>query len=223
MHANTSRRAQRSGMLSVLVGSIFAVCAFSVTRWRIGEKVELVADWRSLASSDRAIDTASPPVSAVIFLDYLCVHCATLERILEDSLPGDLRDSVRVYIRHVPSSSRARQSMTAALLVNCSIREGRGKIAHQWLLRHQDMLVNSTIKGLIGEVGLADSPTVAACMSDSVQRATIARDVQLAQHFAITVTPTIAVDSVVIRGTVSARKLSKVIRASLDGRPRRAW
>jgi protein-disulfide isomerase len=203
----------RSFGTSIVIGAATCALAFIFARWQLGERSEHVEAWRTLASSNRALDMAGRPITVVVFLDYLCPYCAQLNRALEDSLPQGLRDSISVFVRHVPGRSSGRMSIAAAALVNCAIQRGRGRQVHDWLLTHQHRLPGLTPHQVAGIVSGNDSARTVGCMLDRAQATEITSDVDLARALDVRLTPSVAIDSEFYRGAISAHDLTKAIIA----------
>ena len=183
------------------------VIATSILGWRrmarnggrvATEPWTTVADWRTYANVPSTVGERRGEVHLVVFSDYECPACASLNQRLASwraRHPGLLSYAVR----QLPLSERSGESAVAA---GCAARQGSFARFHDSLFAQRDSLHRRSYEEIAIGVGIGDTATFRRCLASQEAKAWVDADVAAAERAGVARTPTLLIDGEMYVGDV---------------------
>lgn len=213
-----SRPPTSGGLRWLLASIVSAVAAFLIMRHLTAParaSAEVFGDWSSLHVDGKALDEGSRPITMVVFTDFFCDYCIELEQQVR-SLPTEIRDSVKLFIRHFPL--RGAQSVHAAKAMECTPSRLERKRLHDFIVS-QVMGKDSVDWNSTAIASALRSPqSVLSCAEDSRADSLLTSDIAAGRALRVRGTPTFLIDSVVYRGIGAEFSLERALRSALRRR-----
>jgi protein-disulfide isomerase len=151
----------------------------------------------------------SAPITVVEFSDFHCPFCKrvqpTLSQLL-DHYPG----KVKVVFRDFPLAQLHPQAARAAEAARCAQDQGKFWEYHDVLFEQAPKASDDDLKHYAKEVGL-DAEQFAHCVSKSLHRDTVLRDVQEGTQLGISGTPAFFVNGRFVNGAQPFDKFAQII------------
>lgn len=116
--------------------------------------------------------------------------------------------------RHLPLTRIHPHAHAAAKASLCAERQNRFWEFHDVLYSNQQAIGVVGWDSLATQSGVTDSRAFLSCLNEKWQDALIAADVSAAEELGIKGTPSLLVNSTLIRGVVSAARLDSLIAAA---------
>ncbi|MFA6604237.1 MAG: thioredoxin domain-containing protein [Patescibacteria group bacterium] len=161
---------------------------------------------------------ANAPVTIVVFGDYLCAPCATLDGWLGE-ITKEFPDSVRVVWKDFPHSTNQLTTGTvAAIAARCAAAYGAFWEYHDRLLAEAQSLDQSTYGRIASELGL-DLDSFTRCLNDRSTLPLIERDINEGIGLNIDSTPYAFINSQRMSGAESYVSLHQLVADELAKAP----
>lgn len=173
----------------------------------------VVPDWRTYADEGQRTGPRGAAVTITTFSDFQCPACRLLAGHLRDlrlKYPNDLA----VVFRHFPLPTHA-AAATAAKASECAGRQGRFEAFHDALFAEQDSIGLLSWQEFARRAGNVEPGEFERCLTDSAAVTAIDRDLRAGKRLGVTVTPTLLVNRIRIRGTPSRDALEDLVKEAL--------
>jgi predicted DsbA family dithiol-disulfide isomerase len=211
---------QRAGTLLTFV---LVLCALASTahllRSEFARRSGVIAltavqdDWRLYADDGYSISDSGAGDTVVVFTDYQCPFCRSLESVL---------DSVRtrgtplhVVYRQSPSRSHP-FAVNAVRAVECAAKQNRFAEMHRALFLHGDSLGRWPLRRFAIQASLVDTTAFDRCVSGDASLRQFKRDSVAAARLKIRGTPSVLVGRVRYNGLPSADSISSILARGRD-------
>jgi protein-disulfide isomerase len=132
--------------------------------------------WGRLTGSGWASGPDSARVVILVFGDYRCQHCRTLNLRI-DSLLAEHPSDIRFVFRHWPLE-RHPQAYAAAHAAVCAGEQGRFWEMHRLLFAKQDSLVHLSLAELGRRVRIPDREALGHCSASAGPMSRISADIE---------------------------------------------
>ncbi len=172
-----------------------------------------IANWREYRKG-HAVGAPAGRVSLVVFSDYECPACRKLAFRL-DTIQARFPNQLTIYYRNFPLPYH-RKARVAAFAAECAAREGAFERAHALLFADVDSIGVRSWARFAALSGVADTLRFSRCVQDSLPAAVVATDQADAGRLNLQVTPTLLLDSLMLRGLPSATELEALIQRSAE-------
>lgn len=207
------------------VGStvVLVLCAMTVTGLTVRRELRPArpsdgppaveqSDWLRYAVDGQRLGPQGAKVALVEFADFQCPACRVLEeRIAESRRRLDIPFTV-VY-RHLPLDIH-RFAQIAAQASECAAEQGRFQAMHDVLFQQQRAIGMRPWKDIAQDAGVQDFARFERCVAGP-PKASIARDLAVANTLDGSATPMVLIDGLRITGTIPQDRLDSLIRKSL--------
>ncbi len=205
--------------IATTAAAILAVCAASLTAVNIRREffppptrpVNTVSDWMWYAAVGHRIGPAKAAVTVVVFSDYECPFCRTLERELS-VLRKDYPEDLAVVWRHFPLEGHE-FALPAAKAAVCAAEQESFAAFHQRLFQRVELLGTIPWSVLAASAGVHDTSVFNDCLRGEAPALIVERDVSAARRLGVNATPTLLINSAQFRGLPG--DLEKIIRRQL--------
>lgn len=211
-----------------LVTTIIAVCCVVVTvvvvrreffpsppSRSVSQLPVAIDNWESLIATGDRLGPDDARVTLLLFSDYQCPACGVFANSTFPALQARYPSDLRLVYRHWPLSQHP-FAYSAARASDCAAIQGRFKEFHGLLYRHQDRLGVTPFVQFAEEAGVPDVDEFEVCASSESPSPRIDGDVQAVRGLAATGTPTIGINGMLVRASVSEQVLDSAIKAELD-------
>lgn len=211
------REAASAGATTVLVACAIAVTGLAFKKEltpapqsRRQPQIEKQLDYLKYASEGNRIGSADAKAVMVEFSDFQCPACRQMEDRLRESLRKFPNDFAIVY-RHFPLPSH-KYARPAALASECAAAQGRFREMHNALFDMRDSIGTVPWTRYASAAGVTDTVRFSKCLADSSAMPNIERDVAAATELKVSATPTMMINGVRIRGTLSQVVLDSLVK-----------
>ncbi len=159
------------------------------------------------------------PVTLVVFSDFQCPFCASVNNTLQQVL-AKYGKQVRLVYRNFPLSQIHPDAERAAEASLCAAEQGRFWEMHDLLLAQQGQLKENDLKAKAAQVKL-DTAAFAACLSSGRTADKVKRDQMDGYRAGVTGTPAMFINGRFLSGAVPLADIAKIIDEELHGKPGR--
>jgi len=154
------------------------------------------SEWNALSSTGTLWGSPEADVRVVVFVDYECPFCRSLQNAIERLLDeGPTRFAVRIHDYPLTSHPGALQ---AALVAYCAQEipySSRARALYGW----QDSAFAPDARALLASLGTADTADLRSCI-DTIPRGHFGDSVRaIGAALKVTATPTVIVDRDILR------------------------
>lgn len=153
------------------------------------------------------------PLTLVIYSDYLCSSCATMQASLVEVLPK-FGDDIRLVWKDLPNGSLHSEAERAAMAARCATDQGAFWEYHDLLFARQNTVKSGGFVLLAEELGL-DTQAFRECLDGGKTAALVERDLQEAIALGIDATPYMFIGDKRVSGAMGAIQLEATIRTAL--------
>ena len=170
-------------------------------------EITQVANWRDYAAAGHVMGSPAAPVTVVVFSDFQCPACRMLAdslRVLRRNHPGE----VRVVYRHFPLQGH-RFALAAARASECAAAQGRFEAFHDALFGRQQAIGEVPWGDFAKGAGVPDLARFDACVNETGDLPTVARDQAMGDKLGVNSTPTLLVNAARIEGARPLALLEK--------------
>lgn len=213
-----------SGRLGNLLTGVLTICAILVTAAVV--KKEFFPTSRKPPTA-RHLDDAAPaflagnsmgspdaPVTFLVFSDFQCPFCVLLQQNIKSVLKRH-PTAVRVVYRHMPIENLHPFAFDAAIASECAGEQGRFAEYHDALFETQDSIPKERWDWFAVEAGVPSATDFAECVSSRRTEPRVRADMDQAERFRLTGTPSVIVGDTLLPGTPSTRVLDSIVRVKL--------
>lgn len=209
--------------LSAASTVLLVVCALIVTGLVVRREVfppgaeletSFYPEWRELSTAGNRVGAADAPVQMVVFYDYQCPFCRSVEPTIEQ-LRAKYQDRLTVTFRHFLLEDIHPQARQAALAVECGAEQGRFAALHQVLFSNATKLGQMPWKGLAAEAGVPDLDAFEGCLTERRYTDRIARDRTAVAELGITSIPGLIINGTVVTGAKPFEVLDGLVQDAL--------
>lgn len=187
-------------------------------RWsaepQVREHSEVVPDWTRYALSERTIDEERGGAVIVLFTDYQCPFCRTLEAQL-DTLRSRIPEKFGTVVRHYPLERIHPQARELANAVECAGGGTTRRRVHRFLFSLQDSIIAPDWLTVARELGLPDPSSFSQCVRNRDQNEKINEDLKAAKELGLRGTPALIIDGKLFRGVGDISILEGAITTSV--------
>lgn len=166
------------------------------------------------------VDFANPnvgpkdaPVTVVVFSDYLCPACATMNDLL-NRLVTEYPTAVRLVWKDMPSRGLNRDSITAAIAARCAGQQGGFWKFHDLIFANRGALNAAMYQTFAEQVGL-DLEGFNRCLTGETSLPLVIRDQEEGVRLQIDATPYAFINARRLSGAPSYEMLRSMIEAEL--------
>lgn len=167
----------------------------------------------SITIVDPQLGSEDASVVVVMYSDFSCGSCATIESILLEFMQHN-PNNVRFVWKDMPNETRHDEAMRAAIAARCAGKQGAFWEYNAELFSHQETLGDELYPSLASELGL-DTPTFSACLENEDTRPLVERTLSEGLALEITATPTLFVNGERFTGSLSKAEIEKVLSEAL--------
>lgn len=179
-------------LLAGLAGLVFGprgVVGKRVTHWWQARRAAKYAstNWQAIVDGAPRLDTATAPVSIVVFSDYECPFCRQERAVLLDFRAHHPRLGISLRQFPLPSHPHARAAAIAAV---CGAEQGHFQDMNAALFESAGWLVSEDWWSVAKQAGVDDSARFQACLSGPHASMIVDSDIAVGRRLNITGTPT---------------------------------
>jgi protein-disulfide isomerase len=162
--------------------------------WRADSQQRTLVEssWDELMHTATIIaKTPSPADTVVMFTDYECPFCRSVEPSVQLALAG----GVAIALLHLPLEQihlRAREAASAAI---CSEEHGKLADVHRALMESENWMAGEHWDEFAGESGIVEPEAFVACMASERTSDRVTASIALATRLGVTGTPAFVLDS----------------------------
>lgn len=166
------------------------------------------------ADDDPWIGAENPKVVIIEFSDYACPYCAKFALEVEKKIMENYSSVVRLVFRDLPVHGEV--SYKAAMAANCALEQNKFWEYHYLLFERQNEWYKneSLLYSYAEELGL-NSTQFNECLSSEKYRAEVEKDVEDAQSYGVTGTPTFFINGEMVTGYRSYESFEQLIKEKL--------
>lgn len=161
---------------------------------------------------DPIIGDKNAPVTVVMFTDFQCPACSTVDPILKSVIAG-YGNKVRLVIRDFPLERIHENAFQSALAANAASMQGKFAEYKDLLYKNQDSLDTESLKKYAVNIGL-NVKKFETDMADEKAVAEIRKDIAEGNIYGVSGTPSVFVNGYKIRG-LSVKSFRKAIDRAL--------
>jgi protein-disulfide isomerase len=205
-------------LIAVLLLIFYGVSALSPTLKERSNDSQSIYGLEQVTSPK--IDFANPsigptdaPLTVVLYSDYLCPNCVTIQESLMEVLPK-FPDEIRLVWKDLPNTSLHPQAREAARAARCAGEQSAFWEYHDLLLARQSNITPGYYAVLANELNL-DSIEFSECMNEQRTDALIQRDLSEAIVLGIDATPYMFIGDKRISGSMTPIQLEATLRSEL--------
>jgi len=198
--------------ISVLALILFTFFGASL---RFGNSIaytdQIIITEPSITFIDPAVGNADAKVTIVVFGDYGCDACATLDETLIDILARDYPNDLRIVWKDLPNTSQHPEALQAAIAARCSGEQGKFWEYNALLMKNQASLGAELYNTLSIQLALKGS-AFATCMDQQTPSPLVQQSYEEGIALGISATPTIFINGTRYSGAVDKGTLKTMIR-----------
>ncbi len=161
---------------------------------------------------DPILGDKNAPVTVVMFTDFQCPACSTVDPILKNVIAG-YGNKVRLVIRDFPLERIHENAFQAALAANAANMQGKFGEYKELLYKNQNSLDTESLKKYAANIGL-NVKKFETDMTDEKAAIEIRKDIADGNIYGVSGTPSIFVNGYKIRG-LSVKSFRKAIDRAL--------
>lgn len=198
---NTATRRLGAGAIVVVavVWTVYNVRAVLPTLTREHTAPEVtVHDWRSLAVGGQRLGPVDAPLVAIVFSDYKCGACATMDSILNAFRRAHPAQVALVY-RNFPLGVHP-EAMMAARAAICAGAQGQFEEVSRVMFKRASVLGQVSWSRVGREVGVNHLDEFARCLASPASLAAVEADMRAARTVGFSVVPLILINGDVFNG-----------------------
>lgn len=198
--------------ISVLAVIMFAFFGASL---RFGNQItytdQPIVTEPSITFIDPVLGSPTAKATVVIYGDYGCDTCATLDATLVDLLADDYPNDLRIVWKDMPNTSQHPEALNAAVAARCAGDQGKFWEYNALLLANQSSLGAELYNTLAIQLALKAS-TFASCMDQQTPAPIIQQTYEEGLALGISATPTIFINGTRYTGAIDKGTLKAIIR-----------
>jgi protein-disulfide isomerase len=158
---------------------------------------------------------AAAPVQIVLYSDYQCPYCASVEPTLS-RVTQVYGDRVRIVFRDFPLTAIHPRAVAAATAAQCAHEQGRFWQFHDRLFASQSQMADADFLKYATELGL-DVKTFTACTASERAAASVAADTASGEALGVSATPAFFVNGRFLSGARPFEAFERLIDEELKG------
>lgn len=206
-------------LLVILVAALVAACGSSDTGTTAPSGGGSTAVLRVPVGTSPVSGPADAWVTIVVFSDFQCPFCGSVQPTLASVIPSYGAD-VRMVFKNFPLTSIHPFARPAALGAECAHAQGRFWQFHDALFAQQGAVFGAAdplaaMAGVATQAGL-DLTAWQACRTDAATDALVVADMALGARWGITGTPSFVVNGKLVVGSQPAATFKAAIDAALS-------
>lgn len=216
-------------LLSNLATGVLVACALAMTaavvrreffppRGGPDMRSRRVDNWQALTSAGQWLGDPRAPVRIVEFSDFQCPFCASLQPALR-ALERRYGDRLNVVYRNYPLESIHPYARTAAVAAECADFQGAFRAYHDALFARQDQIGVAAWRDLAAAAGVRDLERFDGCVRSRETDARVADDLRLGGRIALTGTPTLIINGMMMRGSLTEARIAAQIDQAMKSAP----
>jgi protein-disulfide isomerase len=166
------------------------------------------------ADDDPWIGAENPKVTIIEFSDYACPYCAKFALEVEKKILENFSNVIKLVFRDLPVHGEI--SYKAAMAANCAMDQGKYWEYHYLLFERQnEWMSNETLFYKYAEELGLNSTQFKECLDSEKYRNEVEKDVEDAQSYGVTGTPTFFINGEMVVGYKSYESFAKLIEEKL--------
>jgi protein-disulfide isomerase len=216
--------------LSTIFTGVLVVCALMVTGMVVRREIfpparagsgqplpplDVSARWSELTSKGHRIGPADAPIRVVVFSDFQCPFCASVQPTLRE-MRNRAASRIAILYRHFPLSAIHPFARQAAVAAACADAQQRFEPYHDRLFAEQDSIGVKPWAHFAKEAGVANLVTFESCVNQARLDADVERDLRLGQRLGVSGTPTFIVDGRMLRAAPTLKALEQLLKTDLS-------
>ena len=179
------------------------------------EEPRTIDDWEPLSRAGHRSGPLDAPIVVVEFADFQCPFCATAARHLRE-LRDRFGEEVAVIYRHFPLTSIHPFARDAAIASECAAAQDRFEAFHDSLFANQDDIGVKEWLEFADEAEVPSMTRFAKCLEEDWAAERVRDDSRAADRIALTSTPSVIVNGLLLPGTPSLETLEFHVERILD-------
>jgi protein-disulfide isomerase len=172
----------------------------------------------SVTFIDPTLGPATARATIVLYGDYGCDACATLDETLITLIADDFPTDVRLVWKDMPNTSQHKEALNAAVAARCAEDQDAFWEYHALLIANHDSLSPELYSALAKQLGLKEN-TFASCYNNQTPAPVIQQTHDEGVALGVTATPTIFINGARYTGAVDSGTLKAMIRQILAQKP----
>ncbi len=182
------------------------------TKWDIRKADRLTVRevgvrWDSIVSVSKAFGDSAGGVDVLVFTDYMCVFCRSMEPVIDSAL------SEGIDLAFIPVPRTADEmGYGAAVAVACSGRWGLAHRMHGQLMQNTEWQRDAAWQRVARAAGIIELDRFGDCLADAEMRERIELGRGLAARIGVTGTPTMVSRESVHRGVADLAAIREMAR-----------
>lgn len=165
----------------------------------------------SITFIDPVLGNANAKATVVVYGDYGCDTCATLDATLVNLLADDYPNDLRIVWKDMPNTSQHPEALNAAIAARCAGDQGKFWEYNALLLANQASLGAELYNTLAIQLALKSS-TFTSCMNQQTPSPIIQQTYEEGLALGISATPTVFINGVRYTGAIDKGTLKTIIR-----------
>jgi protein-disulfide isomerase len=179
----------------------------------IGQTPVAIDNWDALIATGDRIGPENASVTLLLFSDYECPACGLFANTTFPEIRDKYPDDVQLIYRHWPLSQH-RLAYPAAVASDCASSQGRFEAFHELLYQRQDRIGLTTFDEFAQEAGVPDLKAFRDCLAVDGSESVDA-DIEVVRAMGGTGTPTLLVNGMLLRESLTPQVLDSAISAEL--------
>ncbi len=168
----------------------------------------------SVTVADPQRGNTEAKVRIVVFSDYACPSCATLDTTLQ-ALSEKYPDDLLVVWKDMPNDTRYPQAIPAAIAARCAGEQKQFWAYHDLLLQNQAQLGDELYSGIATSLKLNEQ-TFNRCRETESTKPLVERTFNEGIALGITATPTVWINDERYTGLTSTSELERAFKTALN-------
>ncbi len=172
----------------------------------------------SITFVDPVLGKPDARATVVLYGDYGCELCATLDETLVNLLADDYPNDLRIVWKDMPNTSQHPEALNAAIAARCAGEQGKFWEYNALLMKNNSDLGATLYNTLAIQLALNASP-FASCLSQQTPAPIIQQTYEEGLELGVSATPTIFMNGMRYTGAVDKATLKTMIRQILAQKP----
>lgn len=168
----------------------------------------------SITFIDPTLGPDTAKVTIVLYGDYGCDACATLDKALITLIADDYPNDVRLVWKDMPNTSQHEEALNAALAARCADDQGKFWEYHALLIAYHNSLSAELYPVLAEQIGLKTN-AFASCYRAQTPSPMIQQSYEEGLALGVSATPTIFINGTRYTGAMDSGTLKAMIRQIL--------